>query len=263
MRKRQLALVRAARRGSKDLLTHLQAAIHLIPHIGGSIATYLETARAERAAERTLFFLDYFSSRLARLEARKIDIDFLRSESFAEQFAEALERASKTTTNQRIRRFADVLLNNAMLDSKARDRTDSIMSFVEGVSDLDAFVLLGYGPPGGPSMLAPTKARALDLVAQLAAYLRVTLPPGGAIVEAMVFLDNLGLLWLNEQPPAVSTEKGQHLPLKEFSSFRTPLGSAVAAAIAPPEFYKTPKRRARTWRPSNYVSAQYRQAGPL
>ncbi|RMH30923.1 MAG: hypothetical protein D6690_17835 [Nitrospirae bacterium] len=51
-------------------------------------------------------------------------------------------------------------------------------------------------------------------------------------------MDNLGLTWVNERQTEDREEKGKDLILKEFSSFRTPLGDAVAAVIAPPGFYR-------------------------
>ena len=49
MRKRNLPAIRALRPGANDSLLNLEAALHLIPHVGGSLATYLGTVRVERA----------------------------------------------------------------------------------------------------------------------------------------------------------------------------------------------------------------------
>jgi len=72
-------------------------------------------------------------------------------------------------------------------------------------------------------------------------------------------MDNLGITWVNEKPGNESEERGKNLILKEFSSFRTPLGDAVAAMIAPPIFYleQKPEKTDLNW-PDDYISKAFR-----
>ena len=75
-------------------------------------------------------------------------------------------------------------------------------------------------------------------------------------------MDNLGITWVNEKPGDESEERGKDLISKEFSSFRTPLGDAVAAMIAPPGFYpeNVSEKENMQW-PRDYISEMFRGIG--
>ena len=75
-------------------------------------------------------------------------------------------------------------------------------------------------------------------------------------------MDNLGVTWVNEKTTDETTEKGKDLLLKEFSSFRTPLGNAVATMIAPPDFYRSQItfKLTNKW-PDDYISNIYKGIG--
>lgn len=242
-------------------MVHLEAGLNLIPFVGGFLATYFGEIRSLKVQERMQRYFAYFSERLAEMEKAKIDLEYLQSEEFAELFAQGAEQAAKSTTDRRIRRFANILIHNALRDSSARDRTQSIMSFVDRISDVDAFVLLCYGPPDGPSLRAKTKQKAYGFVEDLCRHLGLDTPTMLTVVESIIYMDNLGLTWVNEKP-AEDQEIGQDLILKEFSSFRTPLGDAVTRAIAPPGFYKC---QDSSWskppQPVDYVNERYVGAG--
>ena len=245
---------------NKDYLLHIEATLNLIPYVGGFLATYFGEIRSKRVVERIEKYLKYFSDRLEELDKNKIDYDYLKSEEFAELFLQGAEQAAKSTTEKRIRRFANILLNNALIDAKSRDRTQSVMSLVDRISDLDAFILLCYGHPKYPSLRAKTKDEAVLLVEKLANYLNIAAPERTLIIESIVYMDNLGLTWVNEKFGTDSDERGKDLILKEFSSFRTPLGDAVALVIAPPGFYvdNLPKKDKLIW-PDDYVSKKFKK----
>jgi hypothetical protein len=249
-------------RMSDATLLNIEAAIKLIPYAGGFLATYFGEIRAKRARQRMLEFFDYFSARLDELDEKKLDKKYLQSDEFAELFAQGAEEAARSTTQRRIWRFANILINNALLGAQSRSRTQSIMSFVDRISDLDAFVLLCYGNPRLPSMRASTKSEAFKFVCQLANYLSIDCPEEKLVIESIVYMDNLGITWVNEKQIAADEEKGKDLILKEFSSFRTPLGDAVAAVIAPPSFYKedVESEKELNW-PDDHISDLYRNAG--
>lgn len=255
-------IVSSNRRISDKALLNIEAAINLIPYAGGVLATYFGEIRGKRANERMKEFFSYFTQRLNELDESKIDKDYLKSEEFAELFVQGAEQAARSTTKRRIERFANILLNNAFMGAQARSRTQSIMSFVDRISDLDAFVLLCYGNPNLPSLRAATKEEAFSLVQKLVSFLNIDCPPKNAIIESIVYMDNLGLTWVNEKQTDENQEKGKDLILKEFSSFRTPLGDAVASVIAPPKFFKehTTTMKEFVW-PDDHLTGDYRSTG--
>ena len=245
-------------------LLNIEAVLNLIPHAGGFLATYFGEIRGKRVEERMRKYFQYFSDRLNEIDERKIDNKYLNSEEFAEFFMQGAEQAARSTTNRRIKRFANILINNALMGAEARARTQSIMSFVDRISDLDAFGLLCYGHPALPSLRAQTKDEAVSFVRKLAEYLAIDCPPYQAVIESIVYMDNLGITWVNEKPGEESDEKGKDLILKEFSSFRTPLGDAVAVMIAPPGFYpeQMPDKADRIW-PDDHISKAFCNIGSV
>ena len=265
MKEDKLKLSATQKEKIKDLsLLNIEALLNLIPVAGGFLATYFGELRSKRINERMSKYFLYFSERLNEIEERKIDYDYLKSEEFAELFLQGAEQAARSTTERRIKRFANIIINNALMDAKSRDRTQSIMSFVDRINDVDAFVLLCYGHPSYPSFRANTKDDAVSLVQKLADYLNINAPSYDLIIESIVYMDNLGITWVNEKTDKENDEKGKDLILKEFSSFRTPLGDAVAAVIAPPKFYKErlPKNKRLTW-PYDYISKEFRGIGSM
>lgn len=255
-------IVSSNHRISDKTLLNIEAALKLIPYAGGFLATYFGEIRGKRAKERMKNFFDYFTRRLNELDESKIDKDYLNSEEFAELFMQGAEQAARSTTQRRIERFANILLNNALMGAQARSRTQSIMSFVDRISDLDAFILLGYGNPSLPSLRASNKEEAFSLIQKLANFVGVDCPPKDSVVESIIYMDNLGLTWVNERQVDEKQEKGKDLILKEFSSFRTPLGDALASVIAPPRFFKVHTNTAKklVW-PDDHLEEGYRGAG--
>lgn len=244
-------------------LLNIQAAISLIPYAGGFLSTYFGEIRSKRVEERMQKYFRYFSDRLYEIDEKKVDREYLKSEEFAEFFMQGAEQAARSTTDRRIRRFANILIKNALVGAQARLRTQSIMSFVDRVSDLDAFVMLCYGHPALPSLRAQTKDEAVSLVRKLAEFIGVDPPHYKAIIESIVYMDNLGITWVNEKLRE-DEEKGKDLILKEFSSFRTPLGDAVADMIAPPGFFpeKIPEKAPRHW-PEDYIGEAFHNIGSM
>jgi hypothetical protein len=225
-------------RVSDTALINIEAALNLIPFACGFLATYFGEIRSKRADERMRNFFNYFTRELKKIDEQKIDKTYLQSEEFAELFAQGAEQAARSTTTKRMERFANILIHNALLTAKARSRTHSIMSFIDRISDLDAFVLLCFGNPALPSLRAKTKKDAFLLVEQLTTFLHIDCPSFESVIESIVYMDNLGITWVNEKSSASDSEKGKDIILKEFSCFRSPLGDAVASVIAPPRFYK-------------------------
>jgi len=245
-------------------LLNIEAAINLIPYAGGFLATYFGEIRSKRVDERMKEYFQYFSERLREINENKLDLNYLKSEEFAEFFMQGAEQASKSTTKKRIKRFANILINNALKGAEARSRTQSIMSFVDRISDLDAFVLLCYGNPTQPSFRAKSRDEAFLLVKNLIEFIGIGCPLKEEVIESIVYMDNLGITWVNEKLTDETTEKGSDMLLKEFSSFRTPLGNAVAAMIAPPDFYlsQISDKSNNKW-PDDYVSNKYCGKGNL
>lgn len=250
---------------SDESLRGIEAGISAIPFVGSYLATYFGKIRDDRFEERILGYCDYFGRRLAKLSKDKVDFDYLRSEEFAELFAQAADLAARSTTEHRRHRFANVLLNNALADATTRQRVQSILALLDRLSDLDAYVLLCYGHPRAPSFTAGSKDDVVFFAGRLSEFLGVDCPPKDQIAESVIYLDNLGLVWITDEtrvaeiPPAPRAPPSGHIPiLQEFSSFRTPLGDTVAEVIAPPDFFQaTPPKSPNVGRPDGFVSAQY------
>lgn len=219
-----------------DPLLHIQASVNLIPIIGGTISTYLGEIRGNKTQERIETFISYISNELIRLDKIKLDNEYLQSEEFAEIFIKALNQASSTTSSERIKRFANAVINNALASKEARQRVNGILELIDRISDFDAFIILCFGSPELPSLRAESRAEALALIKKLSTYLSINLPEEEGIIDSLFFLDNLGLTWVTQREIprwTPSSEKN----LRELSVFRSPLGDAVAGAIAPDGFY--------------------------
>ena len=244
-------------------LLSVEAAINLIPHVGGFLATYFSEIRSKRVEERMQKYFEYFSQRLKQIEESKIDHEYINSQEFAELFMRGAEQAARSTTEEKIHRFANILANNTVIDAQLRDRTESIMSFVDRITDLDAFVLISYGDPDEKSMRANSRKKIILFVSKLALYLGMKVPRGKDIIESVIYLDNLGLAWVNEKMVDEGIEHGEDLILKEFSSFRTPLGNYVVKVITPPDFFISGvgKRVDELW-PENVVNPSYKNMTP-
>jgi hypothetical protein len=170
-------LIESKNSKKKDkVLLNIQAIISAIPYAGGFLSTYFGEIRSHRIEERMQKYFQYFSERLHEIDERKIDHEYLKSDEFAEFFMQGAEQAARSTTDKRIRRFANILINNGLVGAKARSRTQSIMSFVDRISDIDAFVLLSYGHPALPSLRAQTKKEAVLLVKGLTEFLKIECP---------------------------------------------------------------------------------------
>lgn len=246
------------------VLLNIQAVISAIPYVGGFLSTYFGEIRNRCVEERMLKYFQYFSERLQEIDEQKIDHEYLKTDEFAEFFMQGAEQAARSTTDKRIRRFANILINNGLIEAKARSCTQSIMSFVDRISDIDAFVLLSYGHPFLPSLLAKTKKEAVSFVEDLAEFLNVESPTKEIIIESIVYMDNLGITWVNEKKETWEQEKGINILLREFSSFRTPLGDAVAIMIAPPGFYpENVSRKDNMKWPVDYIGKSYQGIGIL
>jgi hypothetical protein len=240
-----------------ERLLTIEALLNLIPYAGGFLATYFGEIRTKRLQERMTKYKVYFTDRLNELEQTKIDKKYMESEEFAELFVKAAEQAARSVSEKKIRRFADILINNILIDSKSRFRTESIISFVERLSDLDIMVLVSYGMPHTISMRANSKDEISFLVRRLALYLGLNIPSEEQVIESVVYMDNLGLTWVNEKNTDKKTEKGEALILKEFSSFRTPLGNEIVKVITPPDFFVGNNNSKKDW-PDKIIDEKFR-----
>lgn len=244
-------------------LLHIEAALNLIPYAGGFLGTYFSEIRGKRILERMNRYIAYFTERLNEIEAGKVDKEYMRSEDFAELFIKGAEQAARSSTEKKIRRFADILVNNVLIDSKSRFRAESIISFVDRLSDLDIIVLTSYGQPFKVSMRAGSRDEIFLLVKKMAFYLGLNVPGKDEVIESVVYMDNLGLTWVNEKSGDENAEKGEGLILKEFSSFRTPLGSEVVKVIVPPGFFVSKAANSKKDWPEKIIDSKYRSSAWL
>lgn len=217
---------------------NVEALLNLIPVAGGFLSTYFGELRSKRILERMKEYFRYFSERMDILDEVKLDKEYLNSEEFAELFLQGAEQASRSTTKRRIRRFANILLNNALRNAKARDRTQSVMSFVDRISDIDAFVLLSFGHPKVRSQFAGNQNECIAFVEAFAKYLNITSPVRKDILESIIYMDSLGIMWVTQHEVPEGKKDAEFST--RFSAFRSPLGDVVADVIAPPDFYLDP-----------------------
>ncbi len=213
----------------------IEALLNLIPFAGGFMATYFGEIRSNRMLERMKEYFKYFSHRIDLIDESKLDKEYLNSEEFSELFLQGAEQASRSTTKRRIYRFANILLNNALRDATARDRTQSVMGFVDRVSDIDVFVLLSFGHPRFQSHFAKDKDECIEQVESFAKYLHISPPIENDILESIIYMDNLGIMWVTQHE--VKEGEEDSVFSTNFSAFRSPLGNVFAAVIAPPDFY--------------------------
>lgn len=259
--KNKLDLNKKVKVPSRDLLA-IEAALNAIPFAGGFLATYFSEIRAQRIQDRTTKYIHYFIDRLNTLDENKIDKKYMKSEEFAELFVKAAEQAARSSTEKKIRRFVEILVNNVLIDSNSRFRTESIIFFVDRLSDLDIVVLISYGIPSVISMRAESKNGIFSFVKKLTLYLGLNVPSKEEVVESVIYMDNLGLVWVNEKRINKGTERGEGLILKEFSSFRTPLGNEVVKVITPPDFFVGKKNSKKDW-PEKVINEKYKNSACL
>jgi hypothetical protein len=214
----------------------VQGGLSVIPGIGGPLSTYFGERRDGEVQRRIQTYFAYIGNRLSQLDREKLDAEFLESDEFGELFARGAEGAARATSDERLRRFANIVLNNMLASRQARERATGLFEMVNRLSDLDAFVLLCFGPPDRESLKAESRREAIELVKALARHLGRDLRPDEAIVDSFIYMDNLGVTWVSQHEQPEWTDDGAS-PVKEFSVFRPPLGDAVAGAIAPPGFF--------------------------
>ncbi len=214
----------------------VQIGLSSIPWAGGPLSTYLGEKRGRKVQKRIEAYFSYVGAELKRLGEEKLDTAFLGSDEFGELFARGAEGAARATSDERIRRFANIVLNNMLASKEARERAAGLFEMVNRLSDLDAFILLCFGPPDRESLKAESRTEALALVGTLAKHLGLNLPPEDAIIDSLIYMDNLGVTWVQQREMSRWAADGTS-QVREFSVFRPPLGDAVAGAIAPPGFF--------------------------
>ena len=245
--------------GRDRLLLNLEAALNLIPYAGGFVATYFSEIRQERATEKMQTYFDYFRKRLEDIDEEKVDKNFLQSEKFAELFLQGAEYAAKSTLDRKIYRLANILLNQAQTDFSFRNRTQSLMQIVDRLSDLDVVTLTSYGPTFQNSFTPKSKKEAYEMVSSLTKYIGIEEPTKDDIFESIIYLDNLGLTWVNELESKRKLKGDTHLILGDFSSFRTPFGKEVTKTILPPDFFSQNDNK-KLW-PNSYINSRYVRNG--
>lgn len=229
----------------------IEATLNLIPVAGGFLATYFGELRSKRMLERMQVYFDYFTQRINTLETDKVDHDYLQSEEFAELLIQGAELSAKSSKKKRIERFANILINNSLKTNKSRERTENIISFVDRISDLDGVILLAFGHPEKESLRMNSKNDAINHVIQFCRFINLDLPETSSINEAILYLDNLGLMWVTQKE--VDDDKGGILGVEDYSCFRSTFGSQVASVIAPVGFYNNVISNSLKW-PEEYVN---------
>lgn len=257
----KLPTVEGKGRLKDQALLHLQAAISLIPYAGGFLSTYFGEIRTNRMHERIVRYIEFFSERISEIEQEKIDLDFLQSEEFAELFCQVADQAARSTTEERIKRFSNILANHALIGAEFRQRTPSIITYVDRISDLDSFVLLSYGDPTEDPLSCHSKKEAFDLVERVARHFDLPVPSERAVFESIIYMDNLGLTWVKEAGSTSTDEKRTGPGLEEFSSWRTPLGHEVVKAITPRRFFipKSERPPGAQW-PEDFINRDFQSA---
>jgi hypothetical protein len=234
---------------NENVQLNIEATLNLIPIAGGFLATYFGELRSKKMQERMQAYFDYFTERINSIDENKIDHAYLQSEEFAELLVHGAELSAKSTQKKRIERFANILINNSMKNS-SRERTENIISFVDRISDLDGIILLSFGHPAKESIRTNSKIDAITNVLDFCKYVGIDLPEENKINEAILYLDNLGLMWVTQKE--TNDDKAGILGVEDYSCFRSTFGSQVASVIAPIGFYVDDIENKYEW-PKDFV----------
>ena len=214
----------------------VQVGLSAIPYAGGPLSTYFVETRQKKVQERLEYYFSYITNEIKKIDVLKLDKSYLKSDEFGELFARGAEEAARSTTKQRIRRFANIIIKNSLASKESRERSSGLFTIFNRLSDLDAFVLLCFGPPYQESFKTESRAETIQLVRTLANYLAVELPSDQNIEDSLIYMDNLGVTWVSQRDnPRWSPESTRQV--REFSVFRPPLGDLVVDAITPPGFF--------------------------
>ncbi len=99
----------------------LRTAICSIPHIGSAIDVFVATKGQNIIQRRVRSLIENLSSNMSKLEERKVDKEFLRSEEFFELIVRAFEYAARTKDDEKIGLYAQILRGAVNMDNKKEE----------------------------------------------------------------------------------------------------------------------------------------------
>ncbi|MGD0113454.1 MAG: hypothetical protein ABSD48_16470 [Armatimonadota bacterium] len=111
----------------------LRAAIQLIPIVGPPIDTLIGTRGANITVRRLNALLEELRNQAAKLDASKIDHEYLESESFFDIVRRAFEQSQRTAAEENLRLYARILLRTAE-GAAYRENAQEYLDLVSGLS---------------------------------------------------------------------------------------------------------------------------------
>jgi len=125
--------------------TVLRAAINLIPYVGGSFDILLSSSGQNFVAKRIESFIEELRKEISKLDDRKINHTFLKSEEGFDLIMKGFNSASRTRQKEKLKLYANII-KNALTIGKINneDEPEFFLKIIEELSikDLQAGLLL-------------------------------------------------------------------------------------------------------------------------
>lgn len=126
-----------------DDLYSLRSLVQAIPIYGGSIDTLLSGAGANFKQKRIESFLHELQKQISRIEKSKFKLnpeDIEGNEDVYDLFINCIERSSRTKSEEKRKRFAQIFTNQT-LELHFWDEATLILKMIDSLSDLDIKIL--------------------------------------------------------------------------------------------------------------------------
>ena len=102
-------------------LTHLRAAISLIPYVGSQLDLYLSTPGQKFVEERLEYMIAQLREQMANIQEDKIDKDAFNTEEGFDLIQKAFISAAKTRQREKLKVFAKIIRGSVTKKNKKHD----------------------------------------------------------------------------------------------------------------------------------------------
>lgn len=115
----------------------LRAGVNAIPYIGGSLDILLTSDIQRKSQERFLNFLNELESQIKKIDEKKIDNEFLKSEEFYDLFIQSSNLAVRTRLHEKTKAYAKILTSSLTSKFDTNINAEDILNIVEGLTEND------------------------------------------------------------------------------------------------------------------------------
>ena len=122
----------------KNILISLVAAA---PYVGGPISILLDKYIPERRQKRIVEFYDDLFDEMKKLDKKKINQEYLKSEEFGYLIEETTECVSKAYQKEKIKAYKNILINSLTDTQTNQDVKEIYLHLVDELTDYDIEVL--------------------------------------------------------------------------------------------------------------------------